>query len=81
MWTYFLASGLAFAFLERREEVGQEIPAKIQCGLNAKMSPGISFEDGEITGSQFRFSAFTLSSFVPQARMRVNIRKRASGRS
>ena len=52
VWTYFLASGPAFAFLERREEVGQEILAKIPCGLNAKISPGISFEEGEIIGTQ-----------------------------
>jgi len=33
IWTFFLASGLAFAFLERREEVGQESLAKIQASL------------------------------------------------
>lgn len=54
MWTYFLASGLAFAFLERREEVGQEILAKIKSGLNAQTSPDVSFEDGEIIGAAIR---------------------------
>jgi hypothetical protein len=52
IWTFFLASVLAFAFLERREEVGQEILAKIQAGLNAQTSPDVSFEDSEIIGTQ-----------------------------
>jgi hypothetical protein len=51
MWTYFLASGLAFAFLEGREEVGEEILGKIQAGLNAKTSPKVSFKDGKIIGT------------------------------
>jgi hypothetical protein len=54
MWTFFLASGLTFAFLEMREEVGQEILATMQAGLNAKTSPDVSFEDGEIIGTAIK---------------------------
>jgi hypothetical protein len=47
-WIYFLASGLVFAFLERRTEAAESMLARVQAELNAKESPDVSFEDNEI---------------------------------
>jgi len=47
-WIYFLASGLAFAFVERRTEAAESILARVQVELDAKDSPDVSFEDGQI---------------------------------
>jgi hypothetical protein len=43
-----LASGLAFAFLERRVEAAESILASVQAELNEKDSPDVSFDDAQI---------------------------------
>jgi len=47
-WIYFLASGLAVAFLERRTEAAESILARVQTELNAKESAGVAFDESQI---------------------------------
>jgi hypothetical protein len=47
-WIYFLASGLAVAFLERRTEAAESMLARVQTELNAKESPDVAFEGDQI---------------------------------
>src|SRR5271165_4207659 len=47
-WTYFLASGLVFAYLERRTEAAECILARVQAELNAKEPADVAFEDSQI---------------------------------
>lgn len=47
-WIYFLAAGLAFAFVERPSEATESILARVQTELDAKESPDVAFEGDQI---------------------------------
>ena len=44
-WKYFLASGLAFAFLDNRDEVHEAVLSRMQSALRCQHSSGVEFEN------------------------------------